>query len=163
MLIRPAEEKDLPELLAIYTDEVLHGTATFDTVPPSYEMRLAWLRSHNQDNHPLLIAEIDGHAAGYASLSEFISKKAYASTVELSVYVSKNFRGHGAGKALCNAVIQLARDDPRTHRVISIVTTENTASLKLHEKLGFRNAGTLTEAGLKFGRYLSVSYLELAV
>ena len=76
---------------------------------------------------------------------------------------SVNFHVKKSGLMLAQSVIELARKDPNTHRVVSLVTSDNAASIKLHEKLGFRFVGTLTEAGCKFGRYLDVMYLELAV
>lgn len=164
MLIRQAEQNDLSQLLAIYNYEVKNGVATFDTEEQTLEERQKWFDLHNIENHPLLCAvNEDGSIAGYATLSSFIAKDAYLSTVELSVYVSPNDRGKGVGKTLMQAIIQMARDDQRTHRVISIITSENAASNALHKKLGFRLAGTLTEAGFKFGRFLDVGYWELAV
>ena len=164
MIIRLAQACDLPELLAIYNDEVKNGVATFDTKPQTLEQRRVWLDAHNINNHPLIVGEDDsGSVLGYASLSSFIAKDAYASTVELSIYVARNARGRGIGKALFKAILDIARSDPRTHRVISIITTENTASESLHEKFGFRKTGVLTEVGYKFNRPLSVGYWELAV
>lgn len=163
MLIRTAHPNDLPALVAIYNEQVLNGTATFDTVPVTIEERRAWLLDHNIDNHPLWVAEVDAKAVGYASLSTFNPKQAYASTVELSVYVDVSHRGQGIGRALAQAMIDWARDDARTHRIVSLVTTENTASMHLHERLGFRHVGTLDEAGTKFNRWLSVAFWELSV
>ena len=59
MIIRTAEEKDMPELLAIYNYEVEHGFATFDLTPKTLEERMVWFREHNIGNHPLIIAEED--------------------------------------------------------------------------------------------------------
>lgn len=79
--IRVAEQADLPALLQIYNEEVLHGTATFDLHPKTLAERQVWFDQHNQDNHPLLTAELDGTIAGYASLSAYAEKEAYCSTV----------------------------------------------------------------------------------
>ena len=164
MRIRTATEAHLPALLEIYNDEVLHGVATFDTEPQTLEARRAWLRAHNVDHHPLIVAlsETD-EVLGYASLSTFIQKDAFASTVELSIYVHRRHRHEGVGSTLLAAVLDLARRDEQLHRVVSIITTENKASEALHEKFGFHRAGILTEVGFKFGRALSVGYWELAV
>lgn len=163
LLIRPAVAEDLPELLAIYNDEVLTGTATFDTVPLTLEERRPWLEAHNRDNHPLWVAVADGIVAGYISLSTFNPKKAYDGTVELSVYVARRHRGQGIGRKLMSAMIDWARSDALTHRLVSLITAENAASIALHAKLGFRHVGTLTEAGRKFDRFLDVQFWELAV
>lgn len=162
-LIRLANIQDLPSMLEIYNDEIKHGTATFDTKPLSLQERLAWFNDHNKNNHPLIVAEINGEVLGYASLSTFNAKSAYDSSTELSVYVHKKVRGQGIGRLLMQHILQMAADDPVTHRVYSLITADNTASIALHQKFGFRLVGTITEAGTKFGRWLDVTYWEKAV
>lgn len=163
MIIRQAQEKDLPDLVEIYNYEIEFGTATFDIEKVGIEDRRPWFDAHNMDNHPLIVCEIDGRAVAYASLSTLNSKDAFRGTVELSVYVHQDWRGRGIGKKMTEAVIDMARKDPVTHRVVSLITGENTASNRMHEKLGFRFIGTLTEAGFKHGRYLDLNYWELPV
>lgn len=163
MLIRPAHINDLPALVDIYNFEVVNGTATFDTEPVTIETRRAWFDAHNHDNHPLWVAEIDGRVVGYVSLSTFNPKAAYAGSVELSLYVHQDFRGQGVGKKLAQSILEWAKADATTHRVYSLVTSSNAASKALHQKLGFRFVGTITEAGRKFGNYLDVDFWELAV
>lgn len=156
MYIRKAEISDLKALLDIYNHEVEHGTATFDTEPRTLEQREEWFYEHNVDNHPLLVADVDGQAVGYASLSAYRPKDAYRSTVELSVYVDPAHRGQGIAAKLMDAILEMARNDDRTHLVISIITGTNAASIHLHEKLGFTYCGTIREVGFKHGRFLDV-------
>ena len=162
-MIRLAGPQDLPRLLEIYNYEVLYGTATFDTKPMSLQQRRVWLDAHNKDNHPLIVAECDGQVLGYASLSTFNAKAAYDTSTELSVYVHQDARGQGNGRLLAESILQMATADPSTHRVYSLITADNEASIALHKKLGFRLVGTITEAGVKFGRWLDVTYWEKAV
>ena len=99
MNIRTAEEKDLKALTDIYNYEVLNGTATFDLNPVSTEERRLWFDAYNRENHHLIVAEDEnGTVCGYASLSPYSSKKAYAPTVELSVYIAQPSRGKGIGR-----------------------------------------------------------------
>lgn len=163
LVIRRSVEADLPSLLAIYNYEIENGVATFDLEPLTLEERRPWLESHNVGNHPLLTAELDGVPSGYASLSAFASKRAYAGTVELSVYVSPKARGRGIGRKLVEEVLRLAREDPSTHLVVSVITAGNAASTALHRKFGFAHVGTLHEAGFKKGRWLDVDLWELKV
>ena len=90
MIIRIAQESDLPALCEIYNYEVKNTTVTFDLNPKSVEERRGWFDAHNVDNHPLIVAEVDGVVAGYACLSSYRLLEAYKETVELSVYVERH-------------------------------------------------------------------------
>ncbi len=163
MIIRTALEKDIMPLLDIYNNEVLNSTSTFDLNPKTYEEWRTWFFAHNVDNHPLIVAEIDGQVAGYASLSSYREKEAYKSTVELSVYVGVEFRRRGVATALMEEILRMARQDSSVHTVVSVITSENAESEKLHHKMGFTFCGTIHEVGEKFGRFLSISNYELQV
>ena len=163
MKIRQAEERDLRELLAIYNYEVVNGVATFDMQPKTFEERMVWFKEHNVDNHPLIVAEVEGKVAGYASLSSYRPKEAYASTVELSIYIGDGYRGQGFATALMREILELAKGDARTHLVVSVITGENEASVKLHEKYGFTYCGRVHQVGFKHGRYLDIVTYELFV
>lgn len=163
MIIRKAEIKDIEALLDIYNYEVENTTATFDLNKKTIEQWTTWYENHNIGNHPLIVAEVDGVVAGYASLSTYREKEAYKSTVELSVYVSTSFRRQGVATALMEEIIRLAREDETTHTVVSVITSENNESVRLHEKFGFTFSGTIHEVGMKFGRYLGISNYELQV
>ena len=163
MEIRTAELRDLPELLDIYNDEVLHSVATFDLHPKTLEERRAWFDEHNKDNHPLIVAIEDERVAGYASLSPYREKEAFKSTVELSIYIGRDFRRRGIATALMAAILDLAQQNERTHAVVSVITSGNEASAKLHDKFGFTFCGTIPELGVKFGQYLGIDNYFLRV
>jgi len=163
MEIRQAEYADLPALRAIYNHEVTHGTATLDLREKSLWDQETWFFAHNRDNHPLLAA-VEGEAVlGYASLSPYREKEAYATTVELSVYVAPAHRGRGVASALMGLLLQLAREDPGTHLVVSVITGANAASRRLHEKFGFTHSGTIHQAAWKFGAWQDIENYELLV
>lgn len=161
--IRIAEREDIPALLEIYNYEVEFGVATFDVQPKSLEQRTEWFEAHNVGNHPLIVAEVEGNVAGYASLSSYREKEAYKSSVELSVYVSPDYRRQGVATALMEAVLQMAREDESIHTVVSVITGGNEASVKLHERFGFTFCGCMKEVGVKFGRYLDIVNYQLMV
>ncbi len=163
MIIRTAKECDMDALLSIYNYEVLNGVATFDLEPKSMEERMKWFRAHNVDNHPLLAAEVDGRAVGYASLSEYREKEAYKKTVELSIYVDPGYRRLGVARALMEAILKEARSREDIHAVISVITGGNEASIRLHEEFGFTHCGTMKEVGEKFGRPLDIDNFQLMV
>ena len=161
MNIRKAAPGDLPRLLEIYNDEVSTGTATFDTQPRSCEAGRRWMEAHSADGRPLCVAQEEGEILGYVSLSDYNPKAAYAGTVELSLYIARAHRGRGVGTALMEFILTYARSHDSLHTVVSLITAGNDASLRLHERFGFRHMGTLYEAGYKFGRLLDVEYYQI--
>lgn len=163
MEIRIAQQADLPALLDIYNEEVVHGTATLDLHAKTLEERQVWFDAHNKDNHPLIVALIDGAVAGYASLSDYREKEAYKTSVELSIYVARAYRRRGVATELMAAILDMARADATTHAVVSVITSGNEASRKLHDKFGFTFCGTIPEVGLKFGTYLGIDNFYLLV
>jgi Sortase and related acyltransferases len=160
---RIAEQKDMPALLEIYNHEVLHGVSTFDLNIKTIEERMEWFKAHNIGNHPLIVADLDGAVAGYASLSSYRDKEAYAATVELSVYVHPDYRRRGVARYLMGEILKEARQRDDIHTVISVITEGNEASVKLHEAFGFRCCGTMNEVGEKFGRKLGIVNYQLMV
>lgn len=163
MLIRKAERKDLPALLDIYNFEVVNGVATLDLNPRTLAEWQIWFDHHNVENHPLYVGEIEGKIAGYSSLSSYREKEAYKTTVELSIYVSPEFRKRGVATELMAYILEEAKADPRTHTVVSVITAGNEASCKLHEKFGFEFCGTIKEVGMKFGVFQDIENYRLGV
>ena len=104
-----------------------------------------------------------GRIAGYATLSPYRAKEAYAATVELSVYISPAFRRRGVATRLMEEILKFAREDENTHLVVSVITSGNKASEALHDKFGFTFAGNIPEAGVKFGEYLGIDNYYLIV
>ena len=156
--IRPATEKDQSDILAIYNDAVMHTTATFDTELRSMESQMEWYRKH-KSNHPVLVAEKDGKIIGWASLSPWSDRCAYDTTVEVSVYLEPASRGKGIGAELLNAVT-LEGGKYRNHTVLSRITSDNLASIRIHEKAGYNIVGIMKEVGFKFGKFLDVTMMQ---
>ncbi len=163
MIIRKAELKDLGALLDIYNYEVINGTATFDIVPKNLDEWQIWFQNHSSTHHPLYVAEIDNRIGGYVTLSSYREKEAYNGTVELSLYVSPDYRQHGIASCLMELAIQLAKEDTQIHTIISVITSNNEISISLHQKYGFQYCGTLHEVGFKMGHYLDVDNYQLII
>lgn len=161
--IRIATEADVPAIRDIYNEAILTSIATFDTEEKTLEDRMEWYRWHT-GIYSLYVAELNGQVVGYAALSPFIKeRKAYIETVEPSLYVDKEYRNKGVGKALYKELIEFAKNADNIHTVIARVTAGNIASGRLHEEYGFEKAGTIKEAGMKFNRYLDVDLYQLIV
>lgn len=163
MEIRRARQADLRELLDIYNYEVKNGVATFDLEPKTLGQWQVWFDAHNVDNHPLYVAQIGKRIAGYVSLSPYREKEAYRTTVELSVYIAPDFRRQGVAASLVEFILEEARRDETIHNVVSVITSGNEASCRLHRKFGFDFCGTIPEVGVKFGRKLSIDNYSLRV
>lgn len=161
MIIREAVSSDIQGITEIYNWAVENSTATFDIVPQTLEARKQWL-SHYGGQYPLIVCEKDGKIAGYASLSKFREKEAYARTVELSVYVHPDFQQQGIGRALMLKVIEMGKQ-LKHHTIISVITTGNDVSVRMHEQLGFSYTGELKGVGYKFDRWLDVVFYQLMI
>lgn len=161
-MIRDATPTDLPAITALYGREVLTGTATFELDPPSLVEMTNRFDAVRAKGLPWLVADIDGAFAGYAYISPFRPRPAYRYGVEGSIYVEEAARGRGVGKALLSAVIDRARALGLRH-VIGAISDSATseASIALHERLGFRRAGTYHQVGWKFDRWIDVHLLQL--
>lgn len=162
--IRRAQHADLQELLDIYNYEVLHGVATFDITPKTLEERETWLSQHNVGNFPLIVA-VNEHneVIGYASLSEYRTKEAYRQTAELSVYIDVNHRGKGIASMLLESIITLAQRETDLCTIVSVITSGNKVSRRLHEKYGFEYCGTMRNVGMKWDKWLGIDNYTLHI
>jgi L-amino acid N-acyltransferase YncA len=157
--IRPAEPSDAEAISRVYNQAVLNTTATFDTEPETIEERERWLAAHADPRHPVLVAEVGGEVVGWASLSTWSDRCAYAASVESSAYVDEAWAGKRIGTRLSEAVLDAGRA-AGVHAVLARICTENTASLAMAGHLGFTEVGVLHEVGWKFGRWLDVMMME---
>lgn len=159
-MIRRAEFKDIPALMDIYNDAILHTTATFDTEIKNIEDRTAWYEEHTA-RYVIYIYEENGIVAGYASLSRYRDRKAFDPAVELSIYVHKDYRGRGIGRSLMRETLSYAEQCGEIETVISLITSENETSIHLHEVFGFSYCGQIKNAGVKFGKKLNLNAYEI--
>lgn len=157
MVIRQVQRDDLPALLEIYNHYVRETPATFDVEPRTLAQRQAWVDSFAATGrYQCFVAVKDGEPVGWASSYRYNERAAYDPTVGSSIYLAPSARGQGLGRQLYAALFEaLARED--VHRVFAGIVPPNPASIGLHESFGFRQAGTLTEVGRKFGRFWNVA------
>ncbi|WP_112946124.1 MULTISPECIES: GNAT family N-acetyltransferase [unclassified Rhizobium] len=161
-LIRDATETDLAAIRDIYNHAVEHTTAIWNETVVDLDNRREWFAMRRARGFPVLVAERNGKIAGYASYGDWRAFEGFRHTVEHSVYVEKDHQGAGIGKQLMTALIKRAGENG-IHVMIAGIEAGNQASIALHEKLGFRNGGTFHEVGIKFGRWLDLTFMELRV
>lgn len=158
--IRPCLEGDIPAITEIYRDAVLHGKASFEIEPPSLEEMLARRATLMTGGYPYLVAEVDGHVAGYAYAGAYRARPAYGATVENSVYVSPASKGLGIGRKLLDALIADAAAKGFRQMVAVIGDSANAASVAVHRAAGFEMVGTLKSIGWKHGQWLDTVLMQ---
>ena len=160
LLIRDANDHDMPAVQAIYAHHVIHGTASFELEPPTLEQMCQRRADISAHGLPYLVAEREGELIGYGYATLYRPRPAYRFTVEDSVYVREGMSGLGVGQALLSAVIQRCIEGGRRQMVAIIGNSENVASIRLHERLGFRRVGVFESVGFKHGRWLDTVIMQ---
>lgn len=163
MKIIPCDSSFSDQILAIFNDAILNSTALYDYKPRTPEMMAAWFAVKAKGNYPILGAVAEsGELMGFASYGTFRPHPGYKYTVEHSVYVAAKFRGQGIGKRLLQEIISAARTQ-NYHVLVGCIDSENSVSIALHQAFGFQYAGTIRQAGFKFGRWLDVVFYQLVL
>ena len=162
-LVREAREDDLPAIQEIYAHHVRHGVATFEEeAPDACEMRRRF-RAVREKGLPWLAAEVDGAVCGYAYAAPYHHRPAYRFAVENSVYVDQSAMRRGLGSALLDSLINSCAQIGMRRMVAVIGDSANAASIRLHERAGFRLVGVLPSVGFKHGRWLDCVIMQRAL
>ncbi len=159
MELRLAEERDAEAIRQIYNVEVLTSTVTFDLVARGPEEQREWMEAHS-GVYPVIVAVEDDEVAGFACLSPYRPRPAYATSAEDSVYVAASHRGRGVGGALLASLVELAGAHG-FHAVMARIVGDHETSIALHRRCGFELVGVEREIGRKFGRWLDVALMQL--
>jgi phosphinothricin acetyltransferase len=147
----------------ILNEAIVSSTALYDYVPRPPEAMVPWFEAKKAGRFPVLGFEDErGRLLGFASYGTFRAWPAYKYAVEHSVYVHCDERGRGIGPALLRALIQRA-EEQQYHVMVAGIDVTNSASIHLHQKLGFEHAGTLRQVGFKFGRWLDLAFYQLTL
>lgn len=151
----------LAAIREIFNHEILHTTALYEYEPRSPEVVAAWFAAKQAADLPVLgVVAATGELAGFATFGPFRPYAAYCRTAEHSVYVDRKFRGRGIGRTLIGEIVTVARRRG-LHLLVGGIDAENGASIALHKACGFTQAGTIREAGFKFGRWLDLEFWQL--
>ena len=163
MEVRDASVADMGAVCEIYAKHVLEGLASFEEIPPDAAEIAKRRESVLELGLPYIVAEDDGKIVGYAYASLYRTRSAYRHTLEDSVYVREGFAGRGIGLALLTELIERCSHGPWRQMVAVIGDSANHASIGLHRKLGFRDAGNLEAVGFKFGRWVDSALMQRAL
>ena len=159
--MRDAVEADLDQIAAIWNHEVLWTDATTDTEPRDDAAQREWLARHT-GAYPAIVAVAGDEVLAYGALSPYRPKPAFARTVEDSVYVARGHRGAGLGSLILGALIERARE-AGCHSMLARITSRNVASVRLHERHGFRVTGVEYQVAFKLGRWHDVTVMQVVV
>uniref|UniRef100_UPI004047D21D GNAT family N-acetyltransferase n=1 Tax=Orrella sp. TaxID=1921583 RepID=UPI004047D21D len=153
-------ERDGLAIQSILNEAIVNSTALYDYEPRSLETVTVWLDQKTKHGWPLRGAfDASGRLIGFATFGPFRPQPAYKYTVEHSVYIDETCRGQGIGHALLTDLINQAQQR-QLHVMVGCIDAANAASINLHEKLGFHHAGTIKQAGFKFGRWLDAAFYQ---
>ena len=161
MKIFPAEfERHARPVLELLNDAILHTTWVYDCEPHPESYMRTYFDEHAAGHYPILAAESDdGAFLGFASCGPYRHHQGYLHAAEHSLYVVPSARRAGIGTALMARL----EDECRMigiHTLIGVIDSENLPSIELHRNCGYQYAGTVREAGWKFGRWLSIEYYQ---
>lgn len=163
VIVRDALIDDVPAIASIYRHHVQHGLASFETEPPGEEEMALRFATLNDGGYPYLVAEIEGRVAGYAYAGPYRARPAYGNTVENSVYVDPATTGQGVGRALLERLVEAATERGFRQMIAVIGDSGNIASIALHRRCGFSDAGLLRSVGFKHGRWLDSVFMQRAL
>jgi phosphinothricin acetyltransferase len=159
--IRKAEDSDVGAITEIYAHHVLHGTGSFEIDPPDAREMARRMADIVSRSLPYLVAESDNNIIGYAYATLYRPRFAYRFTLEDSVYVHHEHSGRGVGAALLEELIRRCKDWGCRQLVAVIGDSQNKASVRVHEKLGFQHSGVLHGVGFKFNRWIDTVFMQL--
>ncbi len=154
------DAQDGAAIQAIFNHAILHSTALYEYEPRSRERIREWFGAKTAGAFPVLgLRDAAGELAGFASYGPYRPYPAFKYTREHSVYVAEAWRGRGVGQRLLTELTAVA-ERQGVHVLIGAIDTANTASIRLHERNGFVDCGTVRQAGFKFGRWLDVVFYQ---
>lgn len=163
LIVRPCFQQDLEFVQLIYAHHVLSGTGSFELAPPDLtEMTERWSHIVGK-GWPYLVASPASDLSrvmGFAYATQYRERAAYAKTFEVSVYAAPTNLRQGAGALLLSELLAMLRTDGVREALAFIGDSANAASIALHRKLGFKQAGLMTNVGEKFGRALDVVIMQ---
>jgi L-amino acid N-acyltransferase YncA len=159
--IRPAAADDAEAIRAIRNDVIEHSTAMWTTTLVTPGDGQAWL-AENLARGSAFVAEAGGDVVGFANWGPWRPKDGYRTTVEDSVYLVGPHQGRGVGAELLRTLIAAARDSG-AHVMMACIEATNAPSVALHARHGFEIIGTAREVGTKFGRWLDLTMMSLAL
>jgi len=161
--VRAAGAEDMPAVAAIFEHYVKETVISFELDPPSVEDWSEKRRDLGAAGWPFLAAILGGEVIGFAYVAAWRNKPAYCHTVENTIYLAPGHVGRGYGQRLLAALLTHAREAGARQVIAVIAETGSQASMALHQRAGFRDAGRLQDVGFKHDQWVDVRVMQLAL
>ncbi|EKN71314.1 hypothetical protein BABA_02242 [Neobacillus bataviensis LMG 21833] len=158
VVIRDIKEQDIKYVQEIYNQGIEDRIATLETETKDISYMKDWSEKHN-GRFKAIVAEQEGQVVGWASLNQYNNRCAYDGVADLSVYISREFRGKGIGKILLVELESLAKENG-FHKMVLFTFPFNQLGQGLYNKVGFREVGVFKNQGILDGQYVDVMAME---
>jgi L-amino acid N-acyltransferase YncA len=158
LIIRKAEESDLPNILYIYNQGIEDRIATLETIPKNEAYIRNWF-AHHQDRYAVLVAKSHGKIAGWASINPYSSRSAYDGVGDLSIYIDRDHRGKGIGGKILAELERLGREN-QFYKFVLFTFPFNQLGQGLYRKAGYREVGIFQNQGVLDGQFVDVMAME---
>ena len=163
VIVRPAARGDCPAITEIYRVAVLAGTGSFEIEPPDEAEMARRFEAIVAGGFPYLVATRGADFLGFAYANAFRARAAFRYTIEDSIYVAAGNQRAGVGRMLLGELIGQSRERGFREMIAVIGDSANVASIALHRAFGFKDAGTLTAVGYKYGLWLDAVLMQLSL
>lgn len=158
VLIREAKADDLGAIREIYNQGIHDRIATLETDEKDYLYMKEWFEKHT-GRYQVIVAEMVGKIVGWASLNQYNNRCAYDGVADISVYISRDFRGKGVGKKLLAELESIANENS-FHKMVLFTFPFNQLGQGLYKKMGFREVGIFQNQGILDGKFVDVMAME---
>jgi L-amino acid N-acyltransferase YncA len=159
LVIRPATIADVEAITSIYNEGIADRVATLETEERSLDERLAWLNARTPRT-PVFVAEREKNVLGWAALNLFNPRSAYRFVADFSIYIDRESRGQGIGRALLDFLIESAKT-LGYHKLVLAAFSWNEAGMGLYHRAGFREVGHYRQQGVLDGKWVDTVIMEL--
>jgi L-amino acid N-acyltransferase YncA len=158
LVIRKSKESDINSIQEIYNQGIEDRIATLEDETKNYSYMKNWYENH-KGRYSVIVAENEGIVVGWASLNQYNNRCAYDGVADLSVYISRDYRGKGVGKKLLAKLESLAKENG-FYKMILFTFSFNQLGQGLYRRMGFREVGVFKNQGKIDGNFVDVMAME---
>ncbi|MBW8352104.1 GNAT family N-acetyltransferase [Bacillus sp. IITD106] len=157
-IVRGARETDLESIMEIYNQGIEDRIATLETEAKDISYMVDWFKQH-QNRYSVVVAEEGNKIIGWASLNPYNNRCAYDGVADISVYISKEYRGKGVGGKLLST-LEIKAEEHNFHKLVLFTFPFNRLGQGLYKKMGFREVGVFKNQGILDGEFVDVMAME---